>query len=149
MRAVVCKEFGPPEKLVIEEQVVDFVNAGQQPNRDPKLFSVVTRIKDPAKVDYVIAEIDRVIAASADSPPAEARLDALKSRLKYQFLMNHDTPMNVASALSRYLAVAGDYRAIDRYYATADTITAAEVQAAVRKQFVREKRTIAVLKGEG
>ena len=137
------------KKLVIDEQVVDVINAGRQINRDPKLFSVIARIKDPAKVDYVIGEIDSVLAAAGETPPETTRLAELKSRLKYQFLMNLDTPMNVAGALSRYLAVAGDHLAIDRYFETADTITAEEVRDAVKKIFMREKRTVAVLRGEG
>ena len=136
------------KKLVLDEQVAEFIEAEVTPNRDPGLFDVLGRIKDPAKVDYVRSEIERVIDGCQLSPPDAARLADLKSRLKYSFLMNLDTPDHVAQSLARIIAVTGGIRAIDQLYTTYDSITPQDVQAAARKYLVRERRTVAVLRGE-
>ncbi len=136
------------KKLVLDEQVAEFIQAELSPNRDPGLFDVISRIKDPAKVDYVQGEIDRVVAEYQKLPPDAQRLADLKSRLKYDFLMNLDTPDHVAQHSARFLAVTGGLGAIDQLYTTYDSITPADVQAAARKYLVRERRTVAVLRGE-
>ena len=51
------------------------------PNRDPGLFDIYTRIKDPDKVDYVLEMIDATIAQYRENPPDAARLKALQSRI--------------------------------------------------------------------
>ena len=135
------------KKLVIDEQVVDFIQAEQSTNRDPGLIDIITRIKDPARVDYVISEIDRVLAEARQTAPDAARLQELKSRLKYSFLMGLDTPSNVARRLSRWLAVAGTHQVVDILYATADAVTPEDVLSAARKYFAPQQRTVAVLKG--
>ena len=135
------------KKLVLEEQVVEFLSAGQGLNRDPGLINIITRVKDPEKVDYVIAEIGRTIAAAHETPPDAERLEDLKSRLKYGFLMGLDTPQNVAQNLAQWLAVAGDHEVVDTFYATADTVTPEGVLTAVEKYFDSKQRTVGVLEG--
>ncbi len=135
------------KKLVLEEQVVEFLGANLNPNRDPGLININTRVKDPARIDEVIAEIDAALAAAQETPVYPQRLADLKSRLKYSFLMNLDTPSNVAQRLSRFVAVTGGHEAIDTLFATAEATTPDDVLAAAQKFFVTEKRTVAVLKG--
>ena len=135
------------QKLVIDEQVVEFIAADFNFNRDPSLIDVYTRIKDSEKVDYVIAEIDRVLAGAQATPPDAERLGDLQSRLKYDFLMNLDTPANVARRLVRLIAVTGGIEAIEELYRAYDQVTPADVQAAAREYFAAEKRTVAVLRG--
>ena len=135
------------KKLVLQEQVIEFVDAEVNTNRDPGLMDIVTRIKDDTKVDYVLAEIDAAIERYKQRPPDAARLADLKSRLKYDFLMGLDTPMNVARALVRTIAVTGGIEAIGDLYQTYDRITPASVQQAARKYMVPERRTVAILRG--
>src|SRR5690606_1691738 len=40
-------------RLVLDEQVVEFLEADASWNRDPGLLDIIARVKDPAKVDYV------------------------------------------------------------------------------------------------
>ena len=58
-------------KLVVDEQKVDILSASNSSNRDPELFSVYARVKDPKDTPYVRDEILRVIArANAELVPA-------------------------------------------------------------------------------
>ncbi len=135
------------KKLVVDEQAVQFISGDADPNRDPGLFGVLTMIKDPAKIDYVLAEIDKTIAHYREHPPAPERLTDLKSRLKYGFLMSLDTPGNVAQNLSRYIALTGGIEAIDTLFATYDALTPEDLRAAANMFYVQEQRTIGVLRG--
>ena len=135
------------KKLVLDEQVLEFIEAEVNMNRDPGLLDIIARIKDPAKVDYVLGEIDATIAQYRDAPPDAQRLADLQSRLKYEFLMGLDTPMNVARALVRVIAVSGGIEAVENLYDAYGKVTAADVQAAAQKYLVPTRRTVAVLRG--
>lgn len=133
------------KRLVLDEQLVEFVAADLGLNRDPGLFDIYTRIKDPKRIDEVRRAIDETIRRSQQEPPDPRRLADLKSRLRYDFLMSLDTPDRVASQLARVVAVTGGIEAVDRLYRTYETVTPADVQAAARRLLVPERRTVALL----
>lgn len=135
------------KKLVLDEQVVEFVAAELNQNRDPGLFDVISMVKDPAKVDYVLGEIDKTIAGYRETPVDAARLADLKSRQKYGFLSNLATPDAVASSLARLIAVSGGIESIDQLYVTMQAVTPADVQNAARLLLRPDRRTVAVLRG--
>jgi zinc protease len=134
-------------KLVLEQQTVEFIAAELGMNRDPGLFDIYSRVKDPAKVDLVLQEIDRAIARYRESPPDPQRLADLKSRLKYEFLMSLDTPDRVASSLARIVAITGGMEAVDRLYATYAAVTPDDVQVAANRYLLPTRRTVAKLRG--
>jgi zinc protease len=135
------------KKLVLDEQVVEFISAEVNVNRDPGLLDIVTRVKDPSKVDYVISEIDKTIAQYQKSPPDAQRLADLKSRLRYDFLMGLDTPMNVASAIVRFVAVTGGIEAVDALYKSYEQVSGDDVRRAAQVYLVPTRRTVAILRG--
>jgi len=136
------------KKLVLDEQVVEFIAAGAGTNRDPGLLDIYSRVKDPAKIDYVLSEIDKVVKNFRENPPDASRLADMKSHLKYGFLMSLDTPDRVASQLARLIAITGGVAAVDLMYATIEGITPEDLQAAANKFMLADRRTIALLRGE-
>lgn len=136
------------KKLVLNEQVVEFLAADVNLNRDPGLFDIYTRIKDPSKVDYVLSEIDRTVASYRDAEPDVDRLQDLKSRLKYEFLMDLDTPDHVAGSVGRYIAITGGLEAVDELYSAYATVTPAQIQEAAGRYLAPTRRTVAVLRGK-
>ncbi len=134
-------------KLVLEEQVVEFLAGGAPMNRDAGLMEVITRIKDPAKVDYVLAEIGKTIARYQSSPPEAKRLSDLKSRTKYDFLMSLETPDDVAGGLSRFIAITGGIDAVDDMYRTLEGVTAEDIQEAANHYLSLDRRTVGILRG--
>ena len=135
------------KKLVLDEQLVEFIGADVGMNRDPGLMDIYTRVKDPSKIGYVLAEIDKVIERYRQSPPDTQRLVDLKSRLRYSFLMNLDTPDRVASSLARIVAITGGLEAVDELYETYSTITPEDVLGAATHYLVPARRTVGTLKG--
>ncbi len=136
------------KKLVLDEQVVEFVSAELNFNRDPGLFDVITMVKDPAKVDYVLGEIDKAVARYQETPVDAARLADIKSRTKYGFLMGMDTPDALAGTLARLIALTGGIEVVDQMFATLQQVTPADVQNAAREVLRANRRTVAVLRGE-
>lgn len=135
------------KKLVLDEQLVEFVACQNNWNRDPNLVDILTRVKDPAKVAQVQAELEKTIAQFQAEAPSKERLAALQSRFKYGFLMNLDTPMSVAESIVPYLAMTARLGSIDEAFTTVDAIQPADVLEAARYYLVPQRRTVAVLKG--
>jgi zinc protease len=133
-------------RLVLDEQVVEDLDAGAAYNRDPGLLEIYARIKDPARVDYVLGVIDETIARFRAAPPEASRLTDLQRRLRYGFLMGLQTPDAVASRVAQFVALSGDLTGLDRLHATYAAITPADVQTAAERYLVAERRTVGVLR---
>lgn len=136
-------------KLSIEEQVVQSLSASPATDRDPGLWTIWTMIKDPTKVEYVLGEIDRTIDEFRKSPPPAAKVDAVRSRLRYSFLMGLDTPANVAGELAQTVGVTGGVQAVAQFFTTLDRVTPQDVQRAAERYFVKRQRTVVTLREKG
>ena len=135
-------------QLVLDEQSVEFLVATANRNRDPTLIDVTARVKDPTKVNDVLAVIDRAAAKYRAAPPDPARLAALQQRLHYGFLMSLQTPDRVASRLAPFVALTGNLEGVRELYATYAAVIPADVQAAAEHYLDSERRTVAVLRGQ-
>jgi zinc protease len=133
-------------RLVLDEQVVEDLDAGASYNRDPGLLEIYARVKDPAKVDYVLGVVDETIAQFRAEPPDAARLADLQRRLRYGFLMSLQTPDDVAERVAQFVALSGDLTGLDRLHATYAAVTPADVQAAAERYLRAERRTVGVLR---
>jgi len=133
-------------QLVLEEQIVEDLDAGASYNRDPGLLDIYARIKDPTKVEDVLRVIDAAIARFRAAPPDAAKLADLQRRLRYSFLMGLQTPEAVASRVTPFVALGGDLTNLDRLYATFAAVTPADVQAAAERYLLSERRTVGVLR---
>lgn len=138
------------QRMVLDEQRIDFVNCSFSDSRDPGLVSIFTRIKsqDEEEIQAVIDEIDVTIATFHETPPAAERVNDVQSRIRYGFLMNLDTPSAVAGNLVQLLAIYGDMSVVDKLYSSLARVTPEDVQTAAQEFFVEERRTVAVLRGE-
>ena len=133
-------------RLVLDEQVVEDLDASASYNRDPGLLDITARIKDPAKVDYVLGVIDATIKQFRDAPPDAKRLADLQKRLRYGFLMGLQTPDAVASRVAYFVARNGNLSGLDRTYATYAAVTPEDVHAAAEQYLRVERRTVGVLR---
>ena len=133
------------QELVIEKQWVDFISAGATDQADPPLFTVLTRVREPDKLEEVraklLAEMERISEELADSD----KLKATKSHMKYQFLMGLDTADSVANIMAHYLALTNDPETVNRVYELYDAVTVEDVRSLAKKYFRPENRTIVTL----
>ncbi len=136
------------KKLVVEEQLVEFVQGSQGDSRDPGLFTIFTRVKDPKNIDLVRGEIDKAIEEAKTKPVPEERLKAIKSYLKYQYAMGLDNPNSVANSVSHYIQLTGDPESVNRVYRLYDQITPEDIMGVAKKYMTGTNRTTVILKQE-
>jgi zinc protease len=133
-------------RLVLDEQVVEFLDAGAGDQRDPGLLEITTRVKDPSKVDYVLGVIDETIGGARANPPDADRLAALQRRLKYGFVMSLQTPDVAAGRLAQFIALTGNLDGVRSLYDTYAAVTPEDVQRAAVEYLDAKRRTVGVLR---
>jgi zinc protease len=135
------------KKLVIQEQRVQFVAAGIPMNRDLPLFEVYAMVKKEEDVEGVRDEIYATLRKFQTEAVDVQKLNDVRRRNKYGFLMGLDTPDRVAGGLARLVALTGGIDVVDRLYARFETITPEDIRRAASTYFTPERRTVVVLKG--
>lgn len=135
------------KKLVINEQKVQFISASIPTNRDLPLFEIYSMVKKLDDVSAVRDDVYRTLEEFKTRPVDDKKLNDLKRRYKYGFLMGLDTPDHVAGGLARYVAVTGGIDAIDRLFKEIEAVGPQDIMKAAQKYFTPERRTVVVLKG--
>ncbi len=135
-------------RLMLDEQVVQMMNTSPAASRDPSLWSLTTMVKDPDKVDYVLQAIDETVAHYRENLPEVDRLAAIKSNIRYDFLMQLDSPSSIAGTIAHLTGVTGSIESVVRLYATLEQVTPEDVRAAANKYLDNNSRTVAVLRGQ-
>jgi zinc protease len=133
------------KELVLEKQWVEVLRASHEERRDPYLFTVMARVKNPSRMDAVRDAIDAVLAKLAREPLSAERIAAVKSNLRYSFLADLDTPGRVAEILGGFAQLTGDTSSIERTYETFEQVTPESVRGAAAGFFGRESRTVITL----
>jgi zinc protease len=133
------------QELVIEKQWVDFISAGATDQADPPLYTILTRVREPEKLDAVrealLAEVERI----SRELPDEKKLEATKSHMKYGFLLRMDTADEVANVLSHYLALTNEPATVNRVYRLYEDVSSSDVRELAEKYLRPENRTIVTL----
>ena len=135
------------KKLYLKEQKVQSIMTDFGNNRDPYLWVINAQIKSESDINYIKNELSAAIDYFKTSLVTLHKLDALKKKIKYQFLMNLDTPDKVAGSLARTIAITGGIDAVDKFYATLEKISPEDIKTAANKYFAVEKRTVVTLSG--
>ncbi|MGD2071622.1 MAG: pitrilysin family protein [Gemmatimonadota bacterium] len=137
-------------QLVIEEQKVQFLQAGFFLSRDPDLLSVTTMVTDPANVDEVRADVLAEARRFQSELVEPDELAATKSAMKYGFLMGLETAQDAAFALIGTVIDTGTAEALNRYYETLESVTPEDVREAARRYLVEQKLTdVTLVQKEG
>jgi zinc protease len=141
--------FGPTsplyQDLVLGRQLVDSLESTWSPSRDPSLFGVLARIKKASDVEVVDQAIHDELAKLAAGSVDQARLDAVRSNLKYSAIVHLDTATRVAVTLATTTAQTGDLEAMNKLYARIDKLKPAELAAFAKKWLVDANRTSVTL----
>ena len=137
------------QKLVIEEQKVDVLQAGPPTHVDPELFVVLARVKNPADMGAV----ERQLAATAEDfavkPVDIEKLEALKEHLRYEFALGLDNSEAVAQTVAQYVALRRTPETANRYYETYSKLTPQDIQRVARKYLLDRGRTTVTLTSTG
>lgn len=133
------------QKLVLEEQKVDFVAADAQDHVDPELFAVYSRVKNDADLNYVRDEILKTYKRYTEELVPQKKLDETRSRLRYGFAMAMNSNDAIAGAVAPYVALKRTPETINMVYKVIESITPDDIRSAARRYFDDKKQTIVTL----
>jgi zinc protease len=133
------------QKLVIDEQKVDAMNAGPPNNIDPELFGVLARVKNAADLPSIQQQIIATAEGFASKPVDSGKLDALKEHLRYRFALRLDNSESIAASVAQYVALRRTPETINRYYDAYARLTPADIEKAARKYLIDKNRTVVTL----
>ena len=135
------------KKLVLNEQRVQMIAASTPINRDMPLFEIYSMVKKTEDIAAVRDEVYKTLEYFKTTPVDAKKLNDLKRRNKYSFLMELSTPDHVAGGLARFAALTGSIETVNAFYTELEKVTAEDVMKAAQKYFVPESRSVVVLKG--
>jgi zinc protease len=146
--------FGPNSelnrRLVLQERRAQYLSAGFGLSRDPGVVSLTSMITNPADVDAVQAEILAEVERFRTELVDEATLAAVKSNLKYGFLMGLEEAQGIAFSLIPVVINTGTAEAVEDYFRTLEAVTPEHMREAARRYLVPEGRTtITIVQAEG
>ena len=134
------------EELVLKEQSCDVFYGINADHLDPYLYVVTARVKDVTLVDVVRRRIAETVEAMKTVVVDEARLETVKSHLRYGFAMRMDETDGIAGLLARYVALRRTPETINRLYEQYAAVGANDLRRVAREYFVEENRVTAVLR---
>jgi zinc protease len=133
------------KKLYLKEQKVLSLSPQFSMNRDEFLWLIYAMAPEK-ELNYVQTEILNTVEYFQKNKVDAETLNNIKSRMKYSMLMAMDTPKNVSSSITRFVAMTGGIEQIESYFKTIESITSEDIIEAA-KTLTKEKRTIVTLKG--
>ncbi len=134
--------------LVLDEQKVDILSAEAEDKRDPGLFTVMARVRDPKDLADVRRKIEDALARSAKGPVDARRLGDIKAHLRYAFANSLDNADAVARAVGASIATTGRPDAMNPLYDAYDTLTPADLQRVAARYFSPDNQTAVTLQSE-
>jgi zinc protease len=134
------------KKLYLEEQKVQYLGPSFSDNRDPFLNIIYAIVNDEKDLGYVRDAIYETVEKFKTTPVDPQKLKNLKSRMRYSFLMNLDTPDAVAGGMAKKVAITGGLEAIDIEFDTMEQVTVEDIMQAAQS-LTENKRTTVTLKG--
>jgi zinc protease len=134
------------KKLVITEQKVESLSGSNDAHVDPNLFTVFSRIKKPADVDYVGKAIHDEMGRIAREGVDDKTLRDVLSHVKYAFAGQLSTADKTAYTASSFIALTGELESINAYFALYDKVTSADVKRVAATYFQPTNRSVVTLK---
>jgi len=134
--------------LVLDEQKVVLLAADAESKRDPGLFTVLARVRDPKDVAEVRGRIEKALARAGEEPVDAKRLDAIKAHLRYAFAGALDNADAVARVVGESIATTGRPDAMNDLFAAYDRLTPADLRRVAARHFGPKNQTAVILKSE-
>jgi predicted Zn-dependent peptidase len=135
-------------RLVEEEKAAVSAHTinGFPGSRYDNIFAVISTPRSPHTPEEVEGLILEELERLKEEPAAEKELAGIKKRMEAGLIRRLDSNSGLASMLSYYQALAGDWRYLTRHREILDSITPEEIMEVARRYFTPENRTSAYLK---
>lgn len=134
--------------LVTEMGIAKSVSAsnGTPGTRYPNLFIISAQPRFPHTNSQLEEVISREIEKMKTQPISAAELTKAKNHLRMGYIKSMDSNSEIASILSYYEVLLGDYKYFANYLTVIDQVSISDIQKAVKLYFNKDNRTIAELK---
>jgi zinc protease len=123
------------QKLVIEDQTVDQLLTDFPLNKDPNLNLIYIRLTDEAYAADAEEAVLNTLARARNELIDAARLEQIKSRLRYSFTANLDNSDDIGSMLAQYVQYDRTPETVNEMYAAFEALTAEEVREFANEYF--------------
>ena len=133
------------QKLVVDEQWVDFVSGDASWHRDPYLFLISAQVKSLELVPRVRQAIEEALAGLAADAVDPERLDRIQRHLRYDFALSLDSPAAVGFSAAEMLQLTGAVEPLNALYATYDAVGPDDVRRVAAEVFRPTNRTVVTL----
>jgi zinc protease len=133
------------QKLVLEEQKVDFVGGEAEDHVDGELFAVLSRVKEEKDVDYVRDEIIKTYKRYTTELIPQKKLDETRSRLRYSFAIAMNSNDAIAGAIAPYVAFKRTPETINKLYDVIESLTPEDIRHYAQQYFSDKGQTIVTL----
>ncbi len=138
------------KKLVEEKGIAESVNTtnGITGARFPNLFAIFATPRHPHTNKEVENAIYEELEKLKSEPVTRREIEKIKNRLKTDLIKGLNSNSGLASKLSYFEAVTGDFRYITDHINVIEKITPEDIMKTAKKYFNQNNRTVAVLKRE-
>jgi zinc protease len=136
------------QALVLNELKVDLLAPGVEPKRDPGLFTVLARLRNPGDINDVRARIEQALANAAKTPIGGRQLEAIKAHLRYEYAGTLDSADAVALAVGQSIAMTDRPDSMNDLYDAYDRLTPGDLQRVAARYFAPTNETIVILQSE-
>ena len=134
---------------MIRDQKVEELSVYAPFRRDPGLFMIFAKVKDPAQLDAVRERIYQTAEAAAKNPIDAKRLTDVKSNVKYSFAMSLNTARAVTANLTQFIGLTGDPAMINEMYRRYDEVKPDDLMRVAGMYLTRARSTEVTLTGGG
>jgi zinc protease len=132
------------QALVVEQQrLLDLQSWAENFSRDPGLFVVSAELRESTSFEDVEREIQLGIDLLARGEVDPARVDAVRSHLRYGLTMQVDTVDDAADLVGQLIAVSGTPDGLRDYLDALASVTKKDVQR-VATLYLNEKRRFTI-----
>ncbi len=133
------------QDLVVERQLVDFIQGGADFHRDPYLFTITSRLHSDEASPKVLSALQAAFEKLQTEPVDPARLERIKSHLRYGFAQQLDSAPSVAVTVAQFLELTGDPQTINRLYAEYQKVTPEDIMKVAKATFRDSNETAVTL----
>jgi len=133
------------QELVVDKQLASQMFNYNPETKDAGLRHVFIKVTEEKDLAIVRDAVNRTYAQARTELVSVAKLDNLKSNLKYSFVNSLDSSEAIAATLAGYMHFDRDPETINHLYNSFDNISAEDIQRIANKYFIDENRTTVTL----
>lgn len=132
-------------KLVLEDQSVDQLQTYFPDRKDPNLLLIYARLTDEARAAEVEAAIHETLAKARTELVPASKVEATKSRLRYQFTSQLDSSGGIGAVLASFVQFSRTPETINEVYRSYDALTAEDLREYANMYFTDAGRVTVTL----